>query len=217
MHHTHYLSNSWERERGSVCCIRPAVLQQHTLIWRKITPAYDFLTVCHTSSSFSFSRLLLLSLISYCTACPLWLRHLSLSAVAESLSNVCCRCPARANPRRELEDTCKHIHHIESRSSSSGLAARRWHCLFRGEHKQIDWAAILQLLMLTHPVHYQRGRDLGPLIKWSRLSVSAPHLLPLLHPFQGYPAGGGGMEGQRRWQPTWSSFTKQPWTTRALQ
>ncbi len=50
------------------------------------------------------------------------------------------------------------------------------------------------------------------LIKWSHLSVSASHLLPLLHPFQGYPAGGGGREGQRRWQPTWSSFTKQPWT-----
>lgn len=44
--HTVFLTLD-ERECGTVCCIRAAVLQQHTLIWRKITPAYDFPTVCH--------------------------------------------------------------------------------------------------------------------------------------------------------------------------
>lgn len=175
MHHTHCLSNSWwERMWHCVlhqgCCTAAAHIdleKNHTCI--------RFSHCLPHSPSFSFSRVFLLSLISYCTACPLWLWHLSLSAVAESWSNVFWCCPARANPRRDLGDT----HHIESQSSScsGALAAQRWHCLFRGERKQIDWAAILQLLMLTHPVHYQRGRD----------PVSAPHLLPLLLPFQGYP------------------------------
>lgn len=83
--------------------------------------------------------------------------------------------------------------------SSSGWAAWCCHCLFRGKHKQIDWAAILQLLMLTHPLHYQWGRDAGQeergmLIKWSQLSpclLSSLSLCPFFfcspswHPTQG--------------------------------
>lgn len=98
--------------------------------------------VAHTDREHFISFLYLWLLCAFIVS-P-WAWHLSLSAV----KFVCSGSPAR---KKICEDM------------SSSLVAR--HRLFKKEHKQIDWAAILQLLMLTHSVHYRRGSDTGRLEK----------------------------------------------------
>lgn len=115
-------------------------------------------TTQNTSSSFTLTLFAARLYNNFPTVSPRP-RYLSLSAVS-TLRGYCC--PARSNLRRELVETCKHIQHTESQSS--GLAVWHEYCLCRGECKQIDWTTILQLLMLTHSVHYQQGGDAG----WGR-------------------------------------------------
>lgn len=134
--------------------------------------------------------------------CSEW--QVSLWAMPESLASVCYCCPTWGNLWSEVVRPLAHS------STGNGIVS-----LEASVNKLIGWAAILQLLMLTHPVHYQQERNAGhreprTLIKWSHLSLSLSHLLPLLHPCQGYPAGGEsgkgssgrGRERKKRWQAT---------------
>lgn len=154
---------------------------------------------CHASSSFPCSH-----------------KHAHNTYHSQQRQKVCLTAP---NPWRELGDTCTHIRRTGSRSSSSGLAARHWHCLFRGECEQVCWASISHFLLLTHIVHNHQQRDTWrtgvnahktfSTLPWCPLSDSLPSPFPRLSS-KGWGVG-RVIEGDN---PPWSRSSKRLWTNK---